>query len=211
MLAELQEETRRQQSSSTTASSPYEAARQASTSSVPGRMRIGSYHPRVVFLDIDGVVHSPGCSESDLFRPECMRALCTIVSDMEGTAIVLSSTWRATKDQLASVNAKLREYGMSEVASCTPLAGWKTRSDEILKWLDEHQTVQNFVVLDDLDLSTPHGERFTRHQVRTDENECLTDEDARRAITILQRRVARQELPAPQAGRPVKFWLGEKG
>jgi hypothetical protein len=172
-------------------------ARAASTSSIPGSAPIGHHYPRVVFLDIDGVLHSGG---AQLFLPECMDALRKIVNDMRGTGIVLSSTWRSTKDSLNWVNSKLREYDMAEVVSCTPLSGWRSRSDEILRWLEEHPTVTHFVVLDDMDLSWPHGESFTRYHVRTDLNTGLTQADAHQAIAILQQHAARSELPVPKPG-----------
>ena len=59
------------------------------------------------------------------------------------------------------------------------------KADEILTWLKENPS-DNWVVLDDLDLNNPE---IQSHQVKTDPEVGLTDQDVEKAITILTRRI----------------------
>ena len=56
------------------------------------------------------------------------------------------------------------------------------KAGEILAWLEQHNDVDAWVVLDDLDL---HNAEVARHQVRTDQSIGLTDGDVEKAKRML--------------------------
>ncbi|MDE6603105.1 MAG: hypothetical protein K2K90_13295 [Lachnospiraceae bacterium] len=58
----------------------------------------------------------------------------------------------------------------------------KLLADEILLWINLHDDVTAWVVLDDLDL---HNDQIRQHQVKTDQTIGLTLENVRQAVKIL--------------------------
>ena len=56
------------------------------------------------------------------------------------------------------------------------------KADEILLWINLHNSVTEWVVLDDLDL---HSAQISRHQVKTDQTIGLTLENVKQAVKIL--------------------------
>ena len=55
------------------------------------------------------------------------------------------------------------------------------KADEILQWLSKHPACK-WVVIDDLDL---HNEEIRKHQIMTDSNVGLTQEDVEKAKKLL--------------------------
>lgn len=56
------------------------------------------------------------------------------------------------------------------------------KADEILLWLNSHNNVTEWVVLDDLDL---HNDLIRQHHVKTDQTIGLTPENIKQAVKIL--------------------------
>lgn len=56
------------------------------------------------------------------------------------------------------------------------------KAEEILLWLESHNDVTEWVVLDDLDL---HNAQIEQHQVKTDQTIGLTLADVEKAVKIL--------------------------
>lgn len=161
----------------------------------------------VVFLDVDGVLHS--LHGRDLFVRRCMSILADIVKST-GASIVLSSTWRTKEEQVILLNQKLREYGMKNVKDRTPdfahggTRFHQAREEEICYWLDQHPEVDRWVVLDDLDLTgadTVAASRLRGHFVRTGSEIGLQLEHGVRAVEILMEgteySAKARKLPAP--------------
>ena len=59
------------------------------------------------------------------------------------------------------------------------------KADEILLWISEHKEVQNWIVIDDLDL---HNSEIAQHQIKTDNTIGLTVEDLENAKKMLLRK-----------------------
>ena len=93
----------------------------------------------VLFLDVDGVLHSNWCDE--LFEDAPMRHLKDILQ-RSGAVICLSSSWRCSSWGVEEVNAQLERLGLDPVVDRTPLHGFATRSDEIVHWLALHPLVE---------------------------------------------------------------------
>ena len=155
--------------------------------------RVLSRARRVVFLDVDGVLHPfDAVEECKHFDPARMARLARICS--EGAAeVILSSSWRTVPEAEARVRAALSAVGVA-MAGAT---GRKTKRRRmpstsrcrcILEWLGaperaEEAEVAAWVVLDDLNLTDP---RILPHFVRTDSATGLTDGDVERAVRLLR-------------------------
>ena len=109
--------------------------------------------------------------------------------DATGALIVLSSTWRdewhvddesRNGSDFNELRAKFREFGMDFYDRT---GAWQTRGRgwEILAWLEEHEAVESFVILDDWDDMGP----LRNHLVWTNPSLGLTEEQVQEAIKIL--------------------------
>lgn len=142
---------------------------------------------KVVFLDCDGVI-SP-LSGGQLFTKPLMGRLKRIIAE-SGAVIVLSSSWRTSEFGREEVRRQLVGNGIPPFIDITPDIPGKTRSVEILTWLElnkEKLHVVNFVALDDIPLSqiAPDTKFFTRHAIQTNSFKGLTDADVALAIEML--------------------------
>lgn len=145
------------------------------------------YLDRVIFLDVDGVLHAES-GHSGFFLPECMEHLREIMQQSNAD-IVLSSSWRCTSGGIERVNQQLTSYGIKPIVNITPVSGYSTRGDEILAFLRDHATIKHFAVLDDMDLTVAHGTRFAEHCLRVCKDAGLMAEDVVECSAILQRRI----------------------
>ena len=139
---------------------------------------------KIIFLDVDGVLHPVDCPATEYFQPVCMERLRRIVAAAgEGALIILSSSWRVGGEGRALVDAQLTNVGLPRVAGVTP-EGCGNRGGENVAWLDENPGVfTHFVVLDDIDLTTHH--RLKDNAVATRASFGLRDKDVARAMRIL--------------------------
>mmetsp|Transcript_134487 Transcript_134487/g.335490 ORF Transcript_134487/g.335490 Transcript_134487/m.335490 type:complete len:418 (+) Transcript_134487:95-1348(+) len=171
----------------------------------------------VIFLDIDGVLHS--LYGEDLFRDDCCSLLVSIVQ-ATGTALVLSSSWRTEPEKIAMINAALRKWNLAPVVDRTKELDFP-REVEICEWLDRHPQVHRWIALDDMDLQagqTAHAARMRGHFVRTSPHTGLTARDAELAIQLLASQSigpaqysASPAVPSPPmlssaAASPAAYW-----
>lgn len=113
--------------------------------------------------------------------------------------IIMSSGWRLLFDDNMlpeSGNSQylyniLNEFGIALFGKTPDFSTEEIRikktfslvkAHEILSWLDAHDQVENYVVLDDLDLN---NEVIHAHQVKTDPQFGLTDDDAAQILRML--------------------------
>lgn len=110
---------------------------------------------KVIFLDVDGVLNSDEYfdriqnldiegieSEIDINKVKLLKKAV----DATGARVVLSSSWRYTKNALA-LKKLLADYGI-RITDLTPVVENK-RGLEIIKWLENNDNVEEFVILDD--------------------------------------------------------------
>ena len=165
---------------------------------------------KVIFLDVDGVLiaFGPQASSIGSFDPDCMSALKEIV-EKTGAKIVISSSWRESKVDLALLMHKLNEIGISEddVIDMTPELhsingemwdddkgkfvggdGWTGgRGHEIETWLLANLTnVDKFVILDDDPTAKQRKDWQHGMFVNTDFNTGLSSEEADKTIKFLK-------------------------
>ena len=109
---------------------------------------------KIIFLDIDGVLNSDeyfdkiknlniNGIENDIDVSKIVLLKKSL--DETGAKIVLTSSWRYTRKAQA-LKQLLLSYGI--IVDCTPFID-NERGIEIKKWLQEHNDVQDFVILDD--------------------------------------------------------------
>mmetsp|Transcript_51862 Transcript_51862/g.150934 ORF Transcript_51862/g.150934 Transcript_51862/m.150934 type:complete len:398 (+) Transcript_51862:67-1260(+) len=148
----------------------------------------------VVFLDVDGVLHS--LYGEDLFRDSCCSTLARIVKAAKAV-LVLSSTWRTEPGKVAILDAILQRWQVGAVVDKTKDLGDEPREVEICEWLDRHPEVGRWIAIDDMDLqasSTTAAARMHGHFVRTDAHTGLVAKDADSAIQLL---LAQSAGPTP--------------
>ncbi len=109
---------------------------------------------KIIFLDIDGVLNSDeyfdkiknlniNGIENDIDISKIVLLKKSL--DETGAKVVLTSSWRYTR-KAQELKQLLLNYGI--IVDCTPFID-NERGIEIKKWLQEHNDVQDFVILDD--------------------------------------------------------------
>ena len=146
---------------------------------------------KIIFLDVDGVLHPlnekhlpKGVPLSALvergendecgfpvlegeFIERCMYALKKIV-DGSGADIVLSSTWREDKCGRDAVNEQLEKYGIKPAIGYTPMLSGcfdRRRAKEIFSWIVKHEFFGNFLILDDSDIFNEESEKLKKDKL----------------------------------------------
>lgn len=134
----------------------------------------------VLFLDIDGVLNSEeyalslGKGGMLGINPEAVKILDRIL-DATGAKLVISSSWRVSKDLLADIRANVGEY-----IGVTPrLSG--IRGKEVRAWLKDNP-VDRYAILDD-------DSDFFKYQplFKTTWKKGLTEEIADKVIEYLNK------------------------
>lgn len=161
---------------------------------------------KVLFLDIDGVLnsnfwndsHQSEISDGTLIDEGKIKLLALLIRETNAE-IILHSGWRfwfdAELKPLCTEAGKLVEQLEKEhlyISGVTPDLTTEeirktkkfslVKADEILMWINLHDDVTEWVVLDDLDL---HNDQIRQHQVKPDQTIGLTLENVRQAVGIL--------------------------
>lgn len=149
---------------------------------------------KVIFVDADGCMIDDGWADRrfaeegydpydyDEFNPRSLRLLARLKEETKAE-VVFSSSWRL--DELSFINAKVQfeEVGIQLYGYTT--LDWhtgQTRSDEIALFLTQHPEIENYVILDDVDIT---NEVLRAHWVKTTFKEGFTHEMFSRAKEIL--------------------------
>ncbi|MDE6846581.1 MAG: hypothetical protein K2J99_12580 [Lachnospiraceae bacterium] len=153
---------------------------------------------KVIFLDIDGVLnsnfwndtHQREISDGTLIDSEKIKLLGELVRRTDA-GIVLHSGWKYWFDSelepLRTESERLKTLLSQEgltINSVTPDHATEEikrdkkfsliKAEEILAWLDDHKEIDQWVVIDDLDL---HNAEVATHQLRTNPQTGLTIND----------------------------------
>ena len=148
---------------------------------------------KVIFLDVDGVLNNrhtrTRTGEGWCFVDDFLVARVRKIVDATGAVIVLSSTWRDEwniKDESLNgsdfneLRAKFNEFGM-DFFSRTGEWQKRGRGWEIMDWLEKHEAIESFVILDDWNDMGPVRD----HLILTNPSLGLTEEQVQEAIKIL--------------------------
>jgi hypothetical protein len=154
---------------------------------------------KIVFLDVDGVLHPADESDKEkMFLPQPMECLCEILNK-SGAELILHSGWKnmfsdrmlPVMPQAQPLVAALKKYrirldGMTPNFATETILLQKTfskiKAREITAYLAEEKRADGFVVLEDLDLGDPF---IASHQVVPSSKNGLTREDAAAALKLL--------------------------
>lgn len=163
---------------------------------------------KIIFLDIDGVLnsnfwnsgHEKEISDGILVDSEKVRLLSELVKST-GAKIILHSGWkfwfdddlkplRKEADHLLkqlwreniAIDGVTPDYSTEEIKRSKKFS--MVKAAEILAWLEEHKEVEEWVVIDDLDL---HNKEVEAHQLRTDSSIGLTVDDVHKAEMMLRK------------------------
>ena len=161
---------------------------------------------KIIFLDIDGVLnsnfwndsHQREISDGTLIDKDKVILLGGLVKNT-GAKIVLHSGWRFWFDDniepLRTESAKLTEMFLEcsmKIFDITPDYATEDikkmkkfsliKANEILSWLELHEGVKKWIVIDDLDL---HNELILQHQIKTNQTVGLTKQDIEKAEKML--------------------------
>lgn len=148
---------------------------------------------KALFLDIDGVLNLGNPWRA--LDPSCVEALYSIVRDVPGLLLVLSSDWRkeeSLEDQLAYVlinsnipppeyktpTLKQSDIDWSRYTGMNAGTRGALRSEEIREWLSQHP-VEKFAAVDDTLLYLESGYFQTQRRIG------LTSEIAQQIIDYL--------------------------
>lgn len=150
---------------------------------------------KVIFVDADGCMIDDGWADKcfaeegydpydyDEFNPRSLRLLARLKEE-ENAEVVFSSSWRF--DELSFINAKeqfkiagIQLYGYTTLDWHTG----QTRGDEIALYLAQHPEINNYVILDDVEINIA---LLRPHWVKTTFKEGFTYEMYLRAKEILQ-------------------------
>lgn len=147
-------------------------------------MGLSTAHQRpVLFLDIDGVLHScyAKYGQADFFAFFPMAALARICAET-CCDIVLSSSWREFDGRVALVETQLANMGLG-LCGRTPSHLFGGRANEIVAWMRRHRRDANcgWCALDD-----EHLPALGAHAVKVNPCVGLTDADATLAIARLR-------------------------
>ena len=171
------------------------------------RRRRPAVGPRVIFLDIDGVLNRTVQAAQVVVAPELVARLKR-VCDASGAQIVLSTFWRAFDDYIAYVLSR-HDLDGRLVVGMTPGRSKSTpvnrssaahllhaeafdaandrlfanRADEIRAFLAAHPRVEKYAILDDR--ADAADRELLAHFVRTEPSVGLTDADVAKAIALL--------------------------
>jgi len=118
----------------------------------------------ILFLDLKGTMSIGPDSEKEFFvgTHTCFLALATLLKNVPGLAIVITSDARFDRRTVSRFGSFLREYGMprSVVAGVTPSVRNGRRGDEIAAWIAQHPKVTRHVVIDDSNVSSSVGAKL---------------------------------------------------
>lgn len=161
---------------------------------------------KIIFLDIDGVLnsrvwdrdHQAKIQEGKLIDLEKVRLLAKLVRDTDAE-LVLHSGWRFWFDEdmkplqrEALYLEKLLEdhslylYDRTPDLTTDEIRASKNfslvKANEIIEWLLKHEDIEQYVVLDDLEL---HSEEIELNRIKIDGSKGLTEENVNEAILFL--------------------------
>lgn len=170
---------------------------------MPTRFVAAPSPPKILFLDIDGVLNSAdwyarqrkGLGDLAHFDPTLVRRVDEIAG-RTGAAVVISSAWRLSHP-LDELRTLLRRAGLvrAPIIGETPeieggILDGLVRAVEIVHWLEDHPvearpqggaTVRSFAILDDLKDFGP----LAPWHVRTSLDVGVTRADVERTVALL--------------------------
>jgi len=136
---------------------------------------------KIIFLDVDGVLNSVQDRFSWTIESDKHLILLACIVRRTNAKIVVSSSWRNCS-LLDTLKKRLNDFSMS-IYDKTCCSEHGIRGLEIKEWLDNHNDIESFVILDDEAFDIK--EHFPNNFVQTSMKVGLQKEDAEKCIAIL--------------------------
>lgn len=144
---------------------------------------------KVIFLDFDGVITIP---PKWFFQANLIKNVKKIV-DKTGAKIIVSSSWRSetvenTKDIIIDRKRRCPRNSMlfwlvDNLYDVTHTYR-ENRGQEIKDWLDTHDDIENYVIIDD---DNDFLDEQLYHFVQTNYEDGLTEVETKRVIKVLNK------------------------
>ena len=134
---------------------------------------------KIIFLDVDGVLNSVQDRFSWTIESDKHLILLACIVRRTNAKIVVSSSWRNCS-LLDTLKKRLNDFSMSIYDKTKDIG---ERGLEIKEWLDNHNDIESFVILDDEIFNIK--EHFPNNFVKTSMKIGLQKEDAEKCIAIL--------------------------
>lgn len=163
---------------------------------------------KVIFLDIDGVLnHTKTVRGWGKMRFVDTRKMLRVkeICDRTGAKVVISSSWRwGTQEDALPEDKRQWSCFIEEcdkhhipVIDITPFSVDNHRGSEIMKWLMLHDSVTDYVVIDDI----PYDMHMVKeHFVLTKDHIGLNNERKEKAIEILEGKLSDEYKQIPYLG-----------
>jgi len=139
---------------------------------------------RLVFLDVDGVLHAVAARDDQTLHVQCCDALETIVRATDAR-LILTGAWRLYPALVERVEALLKKRGLKPLLGGAPAIPGHNREREVRAWFKAHRPKKDprrrWIALDSGRLDGLRG-----HLVRTDGEKGLTPLDATIATGLLR-------------------------
>lgn len=147
---------------------------------------------KVIFLDVDGVLNNDSTRARTpngfVGIMDSKVKLIKKIADETDSIIVLSTDWRCMDyddPDYIYLEKKLDKQGLCAFDK-TPELDTFRRGREIFTWLQKHENVESYVVLDDIEFSDFNYYKLNR--IITDHRRGITEADAEDAIDILNKK-----------------------
>lgn len=129
---------------------------------------------KIIFLDIDGVLNviPQGHDKyGGIFHKHFEDNLKYLIENTNAK-IVISSSWRGNGIEELREMWKFRNLA-GEIIGVTPYMDNRNRSDEIQYWIDNNQPIENYVIIDDDNVSHMHKNNFIKTSDNIDHPDCI--------------------------------------
>lgn len=121
------------------------------------------WNKKVLFLDFDGVIRVQMKEGHTIdkfeFCPERINRLVGICEHF-GLKVVLSTDWRHHPDVFKFIERLIPHLHEHHK---TPLCGH--RWEEVLRWLDDHKDVEDYIIMDDWDVHFEDAPDYVRERL----------------------------------------------
>ena len=140
----------------------------------------------VVFLDIDGVLNTNGDKVliENTFELNKLNNLIILLNNTNSELVIISDR-RLILDERLMIERVFDNYEIF-VNYLSYKRTHRKRSDEILFYLNNHNDISNYVILDDIDLGYSEDNILSSHYINTYKNGFTYDE-YNMAIEILNK------------------------
>ena len=123
---------------------------------------------KCIFLDIDGVLNATGDTDliENTFSKKKMEYLKQIIDECSNVDIIITSDRRIYEIERKMIDKAFNQFNLP-ISYLSLKRIHKKRSEEVMWYLNGHQEVKHYVILDDNDLGYTSNEVLINHFIDT--------------------------------------------